>query len=171
MSPAAITIRDAEERDLPVINAIFNLEVVESAFLYVETPVSADDRLAWLRTHRMARLPVIVAVDPGDPTTVLGWASLSPYRASSGYRFTLEASVYVARGSHRRGIGRALLAALHERAQAREAHAIVASIDSENTPSIALFERFGYVEAARLTEVGRKFDRWRTQLLFLLKVS
>ena len=48
-------------------------------------------------------------------------------------------------------------------------HAIVASIDSENAPSIALFERFGYVEAARPTEVGRKFDRWRTQLL-LIKV-
>lgn len=46
-------------------------------------------------------------------------------------------------------------------------HAIVASIDSENAPSIALFERFGYVEAARLTEVGRKFERWRTQLLLL----
>jgi phosphinothricin acetyltransferase len=44
-------------------------------------------------------------------------------------------------------------------------HAIVASIDSENTPNIVLFERFGYVEAARLREIGRKFDRWRTQLL------
>jgi L-amino acid N-acyltransferase YncA len=49
----------------------------------------------------------------------------------------------------------------------REVHAIVASIDSENAPSIALFERFGYVEAAHLAEVGRKFERWRTQLLLL----
>jgi len=42
----------------------------------------------------------------------------------------------------------------------------VASIDSENAPSIALFERHGFVEAARLIEVGRKFAAWRTQLLF-----
>lgn len=54
---------------------------------------------------------------------------------------------------------------LAEIARARGVHAIVASIDSENTPSIVLFERFGYVEAARLREIGRKFDRWRTQLL------
>jgi phosphinothricin acetyltransferase len=75
--------------------------------------------------------------------------------------------VYVARALHRRGIGRRLVAALDAAAQARGVHAIIASIDSENAPSIALFERFGYIEVARLTEVGRKFERWRTQLLLL----
>jgi L-amino acid N-acyltransferase YncA len=56
---------------------------------------------------------------------------------------------------------------MYPAAKARGVHAIVASIDSENTSSIVLFERFGYVEAARLKEVGRKFDRWRTQLRLL----
>ena len=168
-SPAPIIIRDAAERDVPAIAAIFNLEIAESAYVYVEAALTLDDRRAWLQMHRSAGLPVVVATDPGDATAILGWASLSPYRAASGYRFTLEASVYVARAAHRRGIGRRLLAALDDAARARDVHAIVASIDSENAPSVALFERFGYVEAARLTEVGRKFDRWRTQLL-LLKV-
>jgi phosphinothricin acetyltransferase len=160
-------VRDADERDLPAIAAIFNLEVAESPFVYLEAPLTLDNRRSWLQTHRSAGLPVVVATDPGDATEVLGWAALSPYRPASGYRFTLEASVYVARAAHRRGIGRRLLAALDDVARARGAHAIVASIDSENTPSIALFERFGYVEAARLTEVGRKFEQWRTQLLLL----
>lgn len=164
-----IVVRDTVEGDLPAIAAIFNLEVAESAYVYMEAPLTLDDRRAWLQMHRSAGLPVVVATDPGETTAVLGWASLSPYRAASGYRFTREASVYVARAAHRRGIGRRLLAALDDAARARGVHAIVASIDSENAPSVALFERFGYVEAARLTEVGRKFDRWRTQLL-LLKV-
>ena len=164
---APIIVRDADERDLPVIAAIFNLEIAESAYVYVETPLTLADRHAWLQTHRSAGLPVLVAADPGEATEVLGWAALSPYRPATGYRFTLEASVYVARTAHRRGIGRGLLAALHAAAQARGTHAIIASIDSENAPSIALFERFGYGEAARLTEVGRKFDQWRTQLLLL----
>lgn len=162
-------IRAADERDLPAIAAIFNLEIAESAFVYVEAPLTLDDRRSWLRMHRSAGLPVVVATDPGEAPEVLGWAALSPYRPASGYRFTLEASVYVARAAHRRGIGRRLLGALDDAARARGAHAIIASIDSENAPSIALFQRFGYVEAARLTEVGRKFDGWRTQLL-LLKV-
>lgn len=156
---ASIVIRDADERDLPTIVGIFNLEIAESPFVYAETPLSLDDRRSWLQVHRSAGLPVVVATDPGDSTEILGWASLSPYRAASGYRFTLEASVYVARAAHRRGIGRRLVAVLDDAARARGVHAVVASIDSENTPRIALFERFGYVEAARLTEVGRKFDR------------
>jgi phosphinothricin acetyltransferase len=164
---APIVIRDADERDLPAITAIFNVEIAESPYVYAEAPLRLDDRRSWLRMHESAELPVVVATDPDDASAVLGWAALSPYRAASGYRFTLEASVYVARASHRRGIGRLLLAALDNAAQARGVHAIVASIDSENVPSIGLFERFGYVRAARLTEVGRKFEQWRTQLLLL----
>jgi phosphinothricin acetyltransferase len=54
---------------------------------------------------------------------------------------------------------------LCDEARRRGLHVLVASIDSENAPSIALFSRLGFAEAARLREVGRKFDRWRTQLL------
>ena len=164
---APIIVRNADDCDVPAIAAIFNFEIENSAYVYAETPLTLDDRRSWLQMHRSASLPVVVAVDPGAPAEVLGWASLSPYRGASGYRFTLEASVYVARASHRRGIGRRLMTTLDDAARARGVHAIVASIDSENAPSIALFERFGYVEAARLTEVGRKFERWRTQLLLL----
>lgn len=64
---APIIVRDADQRDLPAIAAIFNVEIAESAYVYAEAPLT--------------------------------------------------------------------------------------------------LERFGYVEAARLTEVGRKFERWRTQLL------
>ena len=166
-SSAPIIIRNADDGDLPAIAAILNFEIANSAYVYAEAPLTLDDRRSWLQMHLSAGLPVVVAVDPDVSTEVLGWASLSPYRGASGYRFTLEASVYVARASHRRGIGRRLMMTLDEAAKARETHAIVASIDSENAPSIALFGRFGYVEAARLTEVGRKFEQWRTQLLLL----
>jgi len=147
---------------------IFNHEVVESPYLYVETPLTLDDRRAWLNQHRAASLPVLVAT---DPTHILGYASLSPYRPSSGYRFTGEVSVYVAPFAQRRGLGARLLSSLVDEARRRGLHALVASIDSENAPSIALFERCGFAEAARLEEVGRKFGRWRTQLLFARRLS
>src|SRR4029453_5715140 len=162
-----ITIRGAEEHDLPAIAVIFNLAVTGSAYVYVETPLTLDDRRSWVAMHRSAGLPVFVATDAGNTTEALGWASLSPYRPATGYRFPRAARGYGPRSAHRRGIGRRLLAALEDAAKVRGVHAIVASIDSENPPSIELFDRFGYVEVARLTEVGRKFDQWRTQLLLL----
>ena len=158
----AISIREATDADLPAVLEIFNREVVASPYLYVETPLTLDERRAWLEQHRAANLPIVVAT---EAEIVLAYASLSPYRPSSGYRFTGEVSVYVAPFAQRRGVGGRLVGHMCDSARARGLHALVASIDSENAPSIALFERHGFVEAARLREVGRKFDRWRTQLL------
>ena len=162
-----IGIRDASSADLPAMAAILNDEIAASAFVYAEDPVMVDERRAWLAAHRAGGFPVLVAFDAAAPDTPLGWASLSLYRGSSGYRFTAEASVYVARSARRRGVATGLLGALIDAPAAQRFHALAASIDAENAPSIALFERFGFSEAARLPEVGRKFAEWRTQLLLL----
>lgn len=47
-------------------------------------------------------------------------------------------------------------------------HTIVAGIEAENTASIRLHAGFGFVDAGRLRQVGRKFDRW-LDLLFMQK--
>jgi phosphinothricin acetyltransferase len=162
-------MHDASDADLPFILDTLNLEIEESAYVYAENPVTLDERRSWLARHREADLPVIVATTAD--LVPLGWGALSTYRSSSGYRFTLEASVYVSRQAQRRGIGRSLLEELEHRARSQGAHAIVASIDSANAPSIVLFEKFGYAEAGRLDEVGWKFGAWRTQLLYLKRLT
>jgi len=167
MTVTAISIRSAMDADLPALLEIFNREVVESPYLYMETPVTIDDRRKWLDQHGAAGFPVLVATEPDAPGQVLGYGALSSYRPSSGYRFTAEVSVYVAPFAQRRGIGGRLLGSLRDEARAIGLHALVASIDSENMPSVALFERCGFTEAARLREVGRKFGQWRTQLLLI----
>jgi len=164
---SAIGIRDATDADLPFVLSTLNPHILDSPYVYAEAPLTIEERRGWLATHRAAGLPILIAHD--ETGVAIGWASLSRYRESSGYRFTVEASVYVDPRFHRRGAASVLLASLEQHARFAGLHAIVASIDSENVGSIALFERHGYVEAARLPEVGRKFGRWRTQIL-LLKV-
>jgi len=164
---AEILIREATEADVPAIVEILNVEIAESPYVYAEVPVTVADRQAWLTTHRAANLPVLVA-ESTEQSAVIGWAALSPYRPSSGYRFTAELSVYVARGAQRRGVGVALMRALIDIAEReRGLHALVGSVDAENTPSLELLGKLGFVEVARLPEVGFKFGRWRTQLLVL----
>jgi phosphinothricin acetyltransferase len=167
-SRTTIDIREAADVDLEAIAALLNEEIAASPYVYAEVPVTIEDRRAWLSNHQAAGLPVLVAI--ADDQRVVAWASLSPYRGSSGYRFTAEASVYVASGAQRHGIATQLVSNLVERARLLGLHGLVASIDAENSPSVALFERFGFVECARLPEVGRKFDGWRTQLLFIREV-
>jgi phosphinothricin acetyltransferase len=101
--------------------------------------------------------PVTVAVLDG---AVVGWGSLSPFHARAAYRHTVEDSVYVRPDMQGRGIGKALLADLIARAQALGHHAVMALIDGEQGPSIALHERFGFAHVGLLKEVGCKFSRW-----------
>jgi L-amino acid N-acyltransferase len=166
-----VVVRDATEDDLAAMVAMVNTEIADSPYVYAETPLTVEDRRDWLASHRSALLPVLVATEADDAENVVGWAALSPYRASSGYRFTAELSVYVARSAHRRGIGSELIAALLDRAERSGLHALVGSVDADNAPSLALLERFGFTEAGRLPDVGRKFDRWRTQLLVLHRLA
>ena len=46
---------------------------------------------------------------------------------------------------------------------------MIAGVDAENVASLRLHERLGFVECARMPEVGCKFDRW-LDLVFLARV-
>lgn len=164
-----IGIREATDADLLSIVEIVNREIRESAFVWGEVPNTLEMRRDWLAHHRATGHPVFVAVEADG--RVVGWSSLSAFRPASGYRFTAEVSVYVARDSHRRGLGRRLVAALHDAAPALELHTLVAVIDAENAASIRLFESFGYAHAGRIDEAGRKLGRWRSEVFLTKRVD
>lgn len=159
-------IRDARESDLPGILAIHNTAIAETTAIWDTEPVGLDERLAWLRARQVARCPVLVAEIDG---AVAGYASYGQFRPKSGYRFTVENSVYVADRFQRRGIATALLTELLARAErSGRVHAMIAAIESENTTSIALHEKFGFTTVGVLPEVGHKFGRWMDLTLMQL---
>ncbi|MGW0042398.1 N-acetyltransferase family protein [Rhodococcus sp. NPDC003348] len=150
-------IRDARDEDLPGILEIHNEAVRNTTAIWDEETVDVADRRAWLEDRRRQAFPVIVAISGGR---VAGYASYGVWRAKSGYRHTVENSVYVHPDHHRRGIASALMTELISRARAGRIHVMVASIESGNTVSIALHERFGFTVVGVMPEVGVKFGRW-----------
>ncbi|MGW0172778.1 N-acetyltransferase family protein [Rhodococcus sp. NPDC003322] len=150
-------IRDARDEDLPGILEIHNEAVRNTTAIWDEETVDVADRRAWLEDRRRQGFPVIVAISGGR---VAGHASYGVWRAKSGYRHTVENSVYVHPDHHRRGIASALMTELISRARAGRVHVMVASIESGNTVSIALHERFGFIVVGVMPEVGVKFGRW-----------
>lgn len=151
-----VSIRLAAEHDLEVINAIYNHYVANSTSTYQEQPDTLEARQQWL-AHHGVRHPVIVAELDDE---VVGWGSLSPFHSRSAFRKTVESSVYVHHEFHRRGIGAALLSDLIDRARSAGHHTIIAAIDSQQAPSLALHERFGFTRVAHMKEVGFKFGKW-----------
>ena len=159
------TIRAATEADLPTILAIYNDAVVNTAAIWNDDLVDLDNRIAWFRTRIGQGFPVLVAVE-GE--RVLGYASYVYFRAFQVYRFTVENSIYVAGEARGKGAGSALLAALVEAARAQGKHMMVAGIEAGNAVSIRLHEKQGFVETARMPELGFKFGRY-LDLVFLQK--
>jgi phosphinothricin acetyltransferase len=77
------------------------------------------------------------------------------------YRFTVEDSVYVAKGLIGLGVGSALLGEVIARCEQGPWRQMVAIVgDSANAESIALHRRFGFVFVGVLKTVGFKFDGW-----------
>ena len=99
--------------------------------------------------------------------------SVTPPSATSGCltanRFTLEHSVYSVQRAQRQGIATKLVQRLMEEARLQGKHVMLGGIASDNAASLALHQRLGFVESARMREVGYKFGRW-LDLIFMQKI-
>ncbi len=145
------TLDDAEP-----IRAIYNLEVTTSTVTFDLVPRSFDEQRAWIAARSGAHA-VVVAEGDGE---VLGFGSLSPWRARPAYSTTVEDSVYVHRQHQGKGIGGALLTELVATATAHGFHACMARIVGGHEASIALHRSCGFEIVGTEREVGRKFNKW-----------
>jgi L-amino acid N-acyltransferase YncA len=149
---------DAEPAHVAAVQAIYAHWVVNGLASFEEVPPDPADMDFWRRALQDAGLPYLVAIADDQ---VLGFAYASPYRLRSGYRYTVEDSVYIAPVAKGRGVGRALLGAVIGRAEARGLRQMLAVIgDSANAASIGLHRSLGFRQAGLLPSVGFKFGRW-----------
>jgi phosphinothricin acetyltransferase len=156
----SLAIRPASEADLPAINAIYNHYVVTSTTTYDLAPLPLEDRQRWFAGRDKIHPVIVVTMQTDGAEKIVGWGSLNVFRSKPGYRFTVENSVYVHPDHQRQGIGSAILRHQIQQAKELDLHAIVAGIGAEQTASIALHGKHGFVEVARFPEIGRKFDQW-----------
>ena len=155
-----MNIRDAKVEDLTAINDIYNQGMETRTTVWTERRHSIEDRQVWLQEKHDDAWPVLVADVEGEVAGVGTYGDFRDSKVREGYRFTVEHSVHVAESAQGRGVGRALVLALVDRARAAGLHAMVGAIDGDNPESVAFHEKLGFVEVGRLPEIGSKFGRW-----------
>lgn len=158
---AAPTVREAAPEDWPEIAAIYAAGIATGNATF-ETEVPSWE--AWDASHPGLRL---VAEDAGE---VVGWATLTPVSSRCCYRGVGENSVYVAERARGRGVGRRLLEALVERAEADGFWTIETGVFPENTASVALHLRCGFRIVGTRERLGELDGVWR-DVLFLERRS
>jgi phosphinothricin acetyltransferase len=160
-----VVVRDAREADLPSITELFNALIPSTAIAWRDHLADELEMGTWWQEQVVAGHPVLVADDDG---AVVGYTTWTGFRGGPrfpGYRHTKELTIHVAGDQHRRGIGRILMEALVARAAIEGIHVLVAAVDGDNARSVDFHRSLGFIETARMPEVGRKFDQWQTLVL------
>jgi L-amino acid N-acyltransferase YncA len=153
-----LLVRDAAEADMTAAQRIYAHHVLHGLATFEETPPSFHALMARRVSVIAAGLPYLIAERDGE---VVGYSYATEYHSRSGYRHTIEDSVYVAEGLGGQGIGSALLQALISRCETGPWRQMVAYIgNSANTASIRLHQRNGFRMVGTLGSVGFKLGRW-----------
>ena len=151
-----VTIRDAEPADADAIAVIYN-QGIEDRLATLETETrSAEERRRWLAA-RGPRHPVIVGQVDGR---VVGWGSLNSFNPRPAYDHVADFSVYVERAWRGKGVGRALLDVLVERARSLGYHKLVLAAFPFNEAGRRLYRNTGFREVGVYKEQGRVDGRW-----------
>src|SRR5438093_878448 len=110
-----------------------------------------------------ARLPHSRLVARED--RIVGWAALSRFSERSCYAGVAEVGIYVAARARGRGIGRALLLALVESAEAHGIWTLQGATIAENAASLALQASCGFRLVGRSERIATRDGKWHDTIL------
>ena len=144
--------------DWPTVAAIYEQGIAAGdATFETSCPAWADWSAAHLREHRL--------VAREGRGRVVGWAALAPASTRAAYAGVAEDSVYVDEAARGRGVGRLLLGALLDGADAAGIWTVQTGIFPENQASLLLHARAGFRVVGTRERIGRLRGRWRDVVL------
>lgn len=153
-----VRVRLATEADIPAVQEIYAYYVKHTTASFEEEAPTVAEMTARCQRVQARGLPFLVAAKGRD---IIGYAYASPFRERSGYRYTIEDSVYVAKEALGRNVGNALMNELIARCTALGFRQMIAVIgDSTNAASLALHSRHGFFVVGALSSTCFKFGRW-----------
>ena len=155
---AGVAIRMAGVGDAAAIADIYRPYVTDAATSFEVTPPDAAE-MARRIDAVLALGPWLVALD--DAGAPIGYAYASRHAERAAYQWSVDATVYVRDGHHRRGVGRALYGALFPLLRLQGFYVAHAGITLPNAGSVGLHESFGFRPVGVYPAVGWKFGAWR----------
>lgn len=149
-------IRPARPDDATAIAEIYAPYVAETAISLEMTAPTAEQI-----GQRMANLtPVYPWLVYDGESGLKGYAYAGPHSDRGGYRWSANATVYVARACHRQGIGRALYERLLSILSRQGFHAVFGGITLPNAASVGLHESCGFSPVGVYRQAGFKLGAW-----------
>jgi phosphinothricin acetyltransferase len=149
-------VRDASEHDAEACAAIYAPYVTDTAISFETEPPDARAMAGRIAAAQRAHAWLVYEEDG----RVVGYAYGGQFRTRAAYRLSCEVSVYVERGRHRAGAGRALYEALLARLTERGYHTALAGMTLPNEASVGLHRALGFEPVGTFRRVGYKHGTW-----------
>ena len=149
------TIRLATPADAEQVQAIYAP--------YIATPISFElippstEEMRGRMIKVLAQYPWLLCMDDNE---VVGYAYASAHRERPAYLWSVDTSVYVRQGEHRRGIGRGLYTSLLAMLPLQGWVNAYAGVTIPNAGSEGLHKAMGFQEIGVYRNVGFKFAAW-----------
>ena len=150
-------IRLATTADASRAAAIYAPYVAGSVISFETIPPSPEEMAARIAST-LVYAPYLVFEKDGE---ILAFAYATRHRERAAYRWSVDVSVYVDKGAHRQGLGRALYTSLFALLRLQGFYAAHAGITLPNPNSVGLHEAMGFVPVGVYRSVGFKMGGWR----------
>ena len=139
--------------DAAAIAAIYAPLVSDTIVSFEEEPPSAEEM-----AKRIAASHVWLVAE--EDSAVVGYAYAATFHPRAAYRWSTEASIYLAPYARGRGVGKQLVATLLERLKEMGFVNVFGGTALPNPASERLLESFGFKEVAHWEHVGFKLGGW-----------
>ncbi len=160
-----VTIRRAEQRDLPALLAIYNHYVVNTPVTFDLEPRTLAQRQEWFDQFQPSGRYQCFVAARGD--NAIGWVCSAAFKEKAAYQTTIETSIYVAPDEGGKGLGRRLYDTLFDALKGQDIHRAFGGITQPNEASVALHKSVGFQHIGTYQEVGRKFGKFWDVALYL----
>ncbi len=157
-----MTIRYANENDLPRIIEIRNHYILNSFALFETTPATLESLQSWFQSFKDIGPYRIWVCEENN--VLKGFAYSSPYRNGEYFAKTIETSIYVDPKLKSKGTGTALYSQLFTSLKSEMLHTAVVGIAMPNAASVALHKKFGFVEVGIFKEYAVKNGHYISSL-------
>ena len=146
-------IRPATVADALAVAGIMNPVIRDTTISFKPAELSVEEVAA-----QIAAAPAYLVAETDG--AVVGFASYDQFRKGAGYGRTMENTIVLAPEARGLGAGRALMAALEDRAREQRVGSLWAGVSGENPAGRAFHAACGFHEVCVLPKVGYKFGRW-----------
>lgn len=160
---SSITLRAARPDDAAALLEIYAPYVTGTAITFEYDAPSVEEFRARIE-HTLKKYPYIVAESGGE---IVGYAYTGEFKERAAYGWSVETSIYVARGKKHCGIGKRLYRALEDISRLQNIlnlNACIAYPHEEDEyltkNSVQFHEHLGYSYIGEFHNSGYKFGRW-----------